>query len=138
VAGGVDDRTGNAVGGTGIHCSGSRHDGRPRRVRREVQALGDGIERTLARAVELETLVQTEVNQLERSLHREPEPDPPTCGRAGGANVKAVVTHAERVRSSITGAHEALREELGAAGDAISRSDRRRVDVTDHVDHTIG
>ena len=31
-------------------------------VRREVQAMGEGIERTLARAVELETLVHTEVN----------------------------------------------------------------------------
>ena len=36
-------------------------------VRREVLALNEGIERTLARAVELETLVQTEVNQLEQS-----------------------------------------------------------------------
>src|SRR5690606_32682525 len=36
-------------------------------VRREVQAMGDGIERTLARAVELETLVHTEVNELERA-----------------------------------------------------------------------
>ena len=36
-------------------------------VRREVQALGEGIERTLARAVELETLVHSEVNELERA-----------------------------------------------------------------------
>ena len=36
-------------------------------VRREVAAMGEGIERTLARAVELETLVHTEVNQIERS-----------------------------------------------------------------------
>ncbi|HET9535313.1 MAG TPA: kinesin, partial [Mesorhizobium sp.] len=35
-------------------------------VRREVAAMGEGIERTLARAVELETLVHTEVNELER------------------------------------------------------------------------
>ncbi|TIN15286.1 MAG: kinesin, partial [Mesorhizobium sp.] len=32
-------------------------------VRREVAAMGEGIERTLARAVELETLVHSEVNQ---------------------------------------------------------------------------
>ena len=36
-------------------------------VRREVAAMGEGIERTLARAVELETLVHSEVNQIERS-----------------------------------------------------------------------
>ncbi|TKB65338.1 MAG: DUF805 domain-containing protein, partial [Mesorhizobium sp.] len=36
-------------------------------VRREVAAMGEGIERTLARAVELETLVHGEVNQIERS-----------------------------------------------------------------------
>ncbi|TIT11277.1 MAG: DUF805 domain-containing protein, partial [Mesorhizobium sp.] len=36
-------------------------------VRREVAAMGEGIERTLARAVELETLVHSEENQIERS-----------------------------------------------------------------------
>ncbi|TIV63748.1 MAG: kinesin, partial [Mesorhizobium sp.] len=36
-------------------------------VRREVAAMGEGIERTLARAVELETLVHSEVSQIERS-----------------------------------------------------------------------
>ncbi|MBK3746041.1 kinesin, partial [Paraburkholderia aspalathi] len=36
-------------------------------VRREVAAMNEGIERTLARAVELETLVQSEVNELERA-----------------------------------------------------------------------
>lgn len=35
-------------------------------VRREVAAMNEGIERTLARAVELETLVQSEVNQQTR------------------------------------------------------------------------
>ncbi len=35
-------------------------------VRREVAAMNEGIERTLARAVELETLVQSEVNQRTR------------------------------------------------------------------------
>ncbi len=87
-------------------------------VRREVQALGDGIERTLARAVELETLVQTEVNQLERS-YTENQSRIRQLVDGLGSEREAVVTHAERVRASITGAHDALREELGAAGDAI-------------------
>ena len=36
-------------------------------VRREVSAMNEGIERTIARASELETLVHSEVNALERS-----------------------------------------------------------------------
>ena len=87
-------------------------------VRREVQALGDGIERTLARAVELETLVQTEVNQLERS-YTENQSRIRHLVDGLGSEREAVVTHAERVRASISGAHETLRDELGAASDAI-------------------
>src|SRR5690606_3437218 len=36
-------------------------------VRREVAAMGDGLERALARAGELETLVRTEISTLERA-----------------------------------------------------------------------
>jgi len=36
-------------------------------IRREVASMGDGIERALARASELETLVRSEVSNLERS-----------------------------------------------------------------------
>lgn len=86
-------------------------------VRREVQALGDGIERTLARAVELQTLVQTEVNQLERS-YTENQSRIRQLVDGLGSEREAVVTWS--ARSSITGAHEALREELGPCllGDA--------------------
>src|SRR5205807_1998698 len=38
-------------------------------VRREVAAMGDGVERALARASELETLVHNEVAQLERAYN---------------------------------------------------------------------
>ena len=87
-------------------------------VRREVQAMGEGIERTLARAVELETLVHTEVNELERAYS-----DNETRIRGLidglGSERDAVVTHAERVRASISGAHETLKEELDQASDVI-------------------
>ncbi|MGN6766724.1 MAG: kinesin, partial [Rhizobiaceae bacterium] len=87
-------------------------------VRREVQAMGEGIERTLARAVELETLVHTEVNELERAYS-----DNETRIRAlvdGLGNERdAVVSHAERVRASIAGAHEQLHSELGVASQGI-------------------
>ena len=40
-------------------------------VRREVAAVGDGIERALARAGELETLVRSEISTLEARLFRQ-------------------------------------------------------------------
>ncbi|OWK18464.1 hypothetical protein AJ88_05380 [Mesorhizobium amorphae CCBAU 01583] len=83
-------------------------------VRREVAAMGEGIERTLARAVELETLVHSEVNQIERS-YSENEARIRSLVDGLGSEREAVVTHAERVRASIAGAHETLRDEIGSA-----------------------
>lgn len=77
-------------------------------VRREVAAMGEGIERTLARAVELETLVHSEVSQIERS-YTENEARIRTLVDGLGSEREAVVGHAERVRASIMGAHETLR-----------------------------
>jgi uncharacterized membrane protein YhaH (DUF805 family) len=90
-------------------------------VRREVSAMGEGIERTLARAVELETLVHTEVNQIERS-YSENAARIRALVDGLGSEREAVVTHAERVRASITGAHETLRDEIGQASDIIRDS----------------
>ena len=90
-------------------------------VRREVAAMGEGIERTLARAVELETLVHTEVNQIERS-YSENAARIRALVDGLGSEREAVVTHAERVRASITGAHETLRDEIGSASDIIRDS----------------
>ena len=90
-------------------------------VRREVAAMGEGIERTLARAVELETLVHTEVNQIERS-YSENAARIRALVDGLGSEREAVVTHAERVRASITGAHETLRDEIGQASDIIRDS----------------
>ena len=90
-------------------------------VRREVAAMGEGIERTLARAVELETLVHTEVNELERAYSQN-EMRIRTLVDGLGSERDALISHAERVRSSISGAHETLREELGSASDMIRDS----------------
>lgn len=90
-------------------------------VRREVAAMGEGIERTLARAVELETLVHSEVSQIERS-YSENEARIRSLVDGLGSEREAVVGHAERVRASIMGAHETLREEIDLAGDAIRDS----------------
>ena len=90
-------------------------------VRREVAAMGEGIERTLARAVELETLVHTEVNQLERS-YSENQARIRALVDGLGSEREAVVTHAERVRASITGANETLKDQLSSASDVIRDS----------------
>ena len=68
-------------------------------VRREVAAMGEGIERTLARAVELETLVHTEVNQIERS-YSENEARIRSLVDGLGSEREAVVTHC-RTRARI-------------------------------------
>ena len=90
-------------------------------VRREVAAMGEGIERTLARAVELETLVHTEVNELERA-YAQNETRIRSLVDGLGHERDAVVTHSERVRASITGAHETLREEISSVSDIIRDS----------------
>lgn len=87
-------------------------------VRREVAAMNEGIERTLARAVELETLVQTEVHQLERAYSDNEVRIRSLIAELGNER-EAVISHAERVRSSISGAHEHLKTELSSASDII-------------------
>ncbi|UXN64349.1 apolipoprotein A1/A4/E family protein [Phyllobacterium sp. A18/5-2] len=87
-------------------------------VRREVAAMSEGVERTLARAVELETLVQTEVNQLERVYTDNEYRIRTLVDRLGGER-ESVIGHAERVRASISSAHEQLKDELSQAGDAL-------------------
>ena len=78
-------------------------------VRREVAAMGEGIERTLARAVELETLVHTRGQRDRTLLFAERRPVSARSSTGSGSEREAVVTHAERVRASITGAHETLK-----------------------------
>ncbi|MGN6537419.1 MAG: kinesin, partial [Mesorhizobium sp.] len=79
-------------------------------VRREVAAMGEGIERTLARAVELETLVHSEVSQSERSMS-ENDALRRWLVEGLGREREAVVPLADRVRASSHGAHETLRDE---------------------------
>src|SRR5438874_6938764 len=76
-------------------------------IRREVAAMGDGVERALARASELETLVHNEVAQLERAYNDNEL-------RIRGliedlANQRdTLVSQAEQVRSAIAGVHLGL------------------------------
>ncbi|MEM9105809.1 MAG: hypothetical protein AAGC96_09140, partial [Pseudomonadota bacterium] len=88
-------------------------------VRREVSAINEGIERTIARASELETLVHSEINALEHS-YSDNEVRLRSLVDGLSNEREAIVSHSERVRASIVSAHEQLREELESAGDEIS------------------
>src|SRR5260370_20475633 len=73
-------------------------------IRREVAAMGDGVERALARASELEALVQSEVAALERTYS-----DNEVRGRGLIKELvnqrDTIVAQAEQVRSAISNVH---------------------------------
>ena len=87
-------------------------------VRREVAAMSEGIERTLARAAELETLVHSEVTEIERA-YSDNEVRIRSLVEELGHERDSVISHADRVRASISSAHEQLRDELSAASELI-------------------
>ncbi|MBV9519184.1 MAG: hypothetical protein JO068_13795 [Hyphomicrobiales bacterium] len=83
-------------------------------IRREVVAMNDGIERAMARATELESLVHREISTLERAygeneLRIRSLIDELITQREG------IATHSERVRDVIADTHLKLSTELSAA-----------------------
>ena len=90
-------------------------------IRREVAAMGDGIERALARASELELLVHNEVAALERSYS---DNEVRMRGLIDDlANQReAIVINSERVRTSIVSAQESLSKDLREASEQIAEN----------------
>ena len=88
-------------------------------IRREVSSMGDGIERALARASELETVVRAEVSTLERS-YTENERRIRSLIDELSSEREAIVINADRVRQAISGAHEALSRDLEEASTLIA------------------
>src|SRR5712691_2685382 len=90
-------------------------------IRREVAAMGDGVERALARAAELEALVHNEVAALERAYNDNEL-------RIRGliedlANQRdTMVTQAEQVRSAISGVHIGLTQDIASVSELIAAS----------------
>ena len=80
-------------------------------IRREVASMGDGIERALARAGELENLVRNEVASLERSYTDNERRMRSMIDELVNER-EAVVTNADRMRGAISGAHETLTRDL--------------------------
>src|SRR5262245_32591736 len=88
-------------------------------IRREVAAMGDGIERAIARAGELETLVANEVAALERAYT-----DNEVRMRALLQDIAHqrdnLVGQAEQVRNAISGVQIDLRQDIALISDAIA------------------
>lgn len=74
-------------------------------IRREVAAIGDGVERAIARAGELEALVRSEISTLERAYF---DNEVRIHSLVDELNVQreAIIANADRVRSAMSGSHE--------------------------------
>ncbi len=90
-------------------------------IRREIVSMGDGIERALARASELETLVRSEVSNLERS-YSDNERRIRALVEELSTEREAMQAIGERMRSAIGGARDSLSHELDAAATGLSEN----------------
>ena len=109
-------------------------------IRREVAAMGDGIERALARASELEVLVHNEVASLERS-YTDNELRVRRLIDELVTEREAIVQNADRVRQAIRGSHDSLSSDLAGVTDQIAvaadSAAKRISDLLSGRSHTI-
>lgn len=103
-------------------------------IRREVAAMGDGVERAIARAGELEALVTNEVAALERAYS-----DNEVRIRALLQDISIqrdnLVGQAEQVRNAISGVQIDLRQDIALISDAIAaRVDDVTTNITQMLD----
>jgi len=88
-------------------------------VRREVAAMGDGVERALARAAELESLVNNEVTALERA-YNDNELRIRTLLDGLASQRETLVGQAEQVRTAITNVHLDLSHDITSVSEAVA------------------
>ena len=89
-------------------------------IRREVAAMGDGVERALARASELEALVQNEVAALERT-YSDNEIRIRGLLQELASQRDTLVGQAEQVRSAIDNVHIDLTQDLSTISDLVGQ-----------------
>src|ERR1700728_3485303 len=89
-------------------------------IRREVAAMGDGVERALARASELETLVQNEVAALERT-YSDNEVRMRGLLQDLVSQRDTLVGQAEQVRSAINNVQIDLTQDLSTISDLVGQ-----------------
>jgi hypothetical protein len=88
-------------------------------IRREVAAMGDGVERALARAAELEALVHNEVSALERAYNDNEIRIRDLLSEL--SNERDTLIHqAEHVRNAIASVHLDLSHDITSVGDLVS------------------
>ena len=90
-------------------------------VRREVASIGDGVERALSRASELESIVHGEVSALERS-YADNEYKMRQLVAELAAEREAIMATADRIRNTIEAAHQGFSADIGKAGDSIAKA----------------
>ena len=88
-------------------------------IRRELTSMGDGVERALARAAELETRVKAEVSTLERSYSDNERKIRSLIAEMADQR-EAIVASGSRVRDAIANAHGGIAGELDTAGERLS------------------
>ena len=76
-------------------------------IRRELTSMGDGVERALARAAELETRVRSEVSTLERSYSDNERKIRLLIAEMADQR-ESIVTSGTRVRDAIATAHDSI------------------------------
>src|SRR5664280_1065776 len=88
-------------------------------IRREVAAMGDGVERALARAAELESLVNNEVSALERAYNDNEVRIRDLLSELTNQR-ETLVNQAEHVRNAIASVHLDLSHDITSVGDLVS------------------
>src|SRR5262245_11442218 len=88
-------------------------------IRREVAAMGDGVERALARAAELEALVHNEVSALERAYNDNEVRIRDLLTELTNQR-ETLVNQAEHVRNAIASVHLDLAHDVTSVGDLVA------------------
>ncbi len=102
-------------------------------IRREVAALGDGIERAVARASELESMVRNEVATLEQA-YGDSESRVRALIHDLHSERQSVIEHATQVRDAIATAHEAFAFDVQNIADRVSSAlDNATGRITDNI-----
>jgi hypothetical protein len=102
-------------------------------IRREVAALGDGIERAVARASELESMVRSEVATLERAYDENENRVRSLIGELHGER-DSILEHSGRLRDAISNAHEAFSFDVQNVADRVAASlDNVTGRITDNI-----
>jgi len=88
-------------------------------VRREISSMGDGVERALARAAELETLVRSEVSTIERAYSDNERRMRSLIAEMADQRA-ALAAQADQVRLTVDGTHQGVAADLESLAERLS------------------